>query len=112
MTERLAAGVLRNESIVSPLVAVEASVWLPPEVDADRAAAVLGAEAVDGRAQVAEVTADGVRLTVTVEAAPAPERSDRQADLRAALLRRLRAHGLLARDDSNAPSDARARPDG
>ena len=45
--------------------------------------------------RIAEVTPDGVRMTVTAAPAPAPERAEREAELRAALLRRLRATGLL-----------------
>ena len=111
--EKLAGGVLRNESIIDPLVSVEASVWLAPDVDVDRATAVLEAElGGDEAVQIAEVTPEGVRLSVTGPAAPAPERAGREAGLRAAMLRRLRAEGLLSRGDSEIPPRAEARSDG
>ena len=43
--ERLAAGVLRNDSIRSPTVALEVSVWLAP--DADETAALAAVEALE-----------------------------------------------------------------
>lgn len=93
--ERLAAGVLHNDTIVSPLGEVGISVWLAPTADADRALAVLGAlEGVTG-AEVAEIAADGVRVRVTGEPVPSDRRGRREAGLRAEALRTLRAAGLL-----------------
>ena len=62
--ERLAAGILRNDTIVEPLVALEVELWLAPAVDADAALAALSG--LDGTpvARVAEVAADGVRFSV------------------------------------------------
>ena len=49
--ERLAAGVLRNDSIRSPTVALEVSAWLAPDADETAAlAAVAGARGDPGRA--------------------------------------------------------------
>ena len=110
--EKLAGGVLHNESIVDPLVSVEASLWLPREADVDRASAVLEPDLAGSAVQVAEVTPEGVRITVTGSPAPAAERAGREADLRATVLRRLRAHGLLSGADSEMPSPRRAASDG
>ena len=90
--ERLAAGVLRNDSLVSAPVAVEVAVWLPPQADARRAAEILADE---GKVSVAESTPDGVRLTVSGEAVAPADRAGREAELRGRALERLRAAGLL-----------------
>ena len=53
--ERLAGGIIRNDSIRSPTVAIEVSVWLAP--DADEAVALDALRALDGvRARIAEST--------------------------------------------------------
>ena len=92
--EKLASGILRNDSLISAPVAVEVDVWIPPEADADRAVAVLEEEA-DGAVTIAETVPWGVRLSVSGQAAAPPDRVPRQAELRARCLRRLRAEGLL-----------------
>jgi small-conductance mechanosensitive channel len=92
--ERLAAGTLRNDTLGSERVALDVSVWLPPAADTERALAAL-ADETGSEATVAEVTPDGVRITVAGEPVPPPERGPRQAQLRAECLRRLRAEGLL-----------------
>jgi small-conductance mechanosensitive channel len=91
--ERLAGGILRNESIPSPHVAVEASVWLPPGADADRALAALADEARDGEPRIEELAPDGIRVVVPGGETSAEERPRREAELRAACLRRLREAG-------------------
>jgi small-conductance mechanosensitive channel len=94
--ERLAAGVLHNDTIVSSLGKVEVSLWLPPEADADRALAALAALEDVSDVEVAEITADAVRLNVTGEPVASDRRAGRAAELRAAGLRALRRAGLLA----------------
>jgi len=93
--ERLAAGILRNDTILDPLVALEVVVWLPHGIDVDRALAALGA--VDGAtgAQVADVAPDGVRYVVARGMIPPAERATQAAALRADALRALRAAELL-----------------
>jgi small-conductance mechanosensitive channel len=93
--ERLAAGILHNDTIVEPLVGLEVELWLPQAVDADAALGALGA--LDGRpiARVAEVAADGVRYTVARGTVPPAERVVRASELRADALRALRGAGLL-----------------
>ena len=90
--ERIAAGVLRNDSLVSSPVAVEASVWIPPKADAARAARLLESA---GKVAVAESTPEGVRLTISGAAVEPSERAGREAELRARCLEKLRAAGLL-----------------
>ena len=94
--ERLASGVLRNDTIVEPLVGLEVELWLPLEADADRVVAAL--RALDGEpvVRIAEVAAAGVRYTLTRGAVPPRERPAHASALRADALRALRADGLLA----------------
>jgi small-conductance mechanosensitive channel len=91
--ERLAAGILRNDSIRSAVIALEASVWLAPDVDETAAlAAVEGLE--DYRsARIAEVTDTGIRLQVSGPPVAPQERIEREGQLRAAALRALREAG-------------------
>ena len=91
--ERLAAGILRNDSIRSPTVAIEVSVWLAP--DGDEARALEALRALDGiRARIADSTHEGVRLLVMGEPGPPSERMAREAELRATALAALRGAGV------------------
>ena len=92
--ERLAAGILRNDTLGSDRIALDVSVWLDPAADVGRALAAL-ADATGSRATVAEVTPDGVRIEIAGDPVPPPERGPRQAELRALCLARLRSEGLL-----------------
>jgi len=96
--ERLAAGILRNDTIVEPLVALEVELHLPPAVDADAALGAL--RSLDGGpiARIAAVAADGVRYTVTRGTVPPAELPARESELRADALRALRTAGLLSAD--------------
>jgi small-conductance mechanosensitive channel len=93
--ERLAAGILRNDTLGSDVVGLDVSVWLPADADVRRALAVLEEET-GNEATVAEVTAEGVRISVGGDPVPPPHRGPRQAELRAQCLARLRSEGLLA----------------
>jgi small-conductance mechanosensitive channel len=92
--ERLAAGILQNDTLVDDEVALEVTVWIPPDADAARAQAILQEES-GGSASVAEMTVDGVRLAVSGAKVTARERAAGEADLRARCHARLRADGLL-----------------
>jgi small-conductance mechanosensitive channel len=96
--ERLAAGVIRNDSIITPRVVAEISIWLPAHADADLAVELLTEQAGDeGTVSLAEMDPEGrVRLTVTGTAGAAHDRAACEADLRADCLRTLRAAGLLS----------------
>jgi small-conductance mechanosensitive channel len=85
--ERLAAGVLRNDSIVVPAVAVEASVWLRPEREPAAALDALRAGLADATVQVAESAPEGVRRVIAGEPAAPAERAAREAELREQALR-------------------------
>lgn len=88
--ERLAAGILRNDSIVTPDVAFEVSLWL--HVDADPVAAVDALrEALDEDidVRIAETTPEGVRLLLAGPPGPPSTRAAREARLREQGLRAL-----------------------
>ena len=92
--ERLAGGILRNDSIVSSTVAVEVDLWLGHEADELRAIEAIQEEVEGARVVIAEVVAEGTTLTVTGPPAPPRERAARAAALRAEALRALRGAGL------------------
>jgi len=92
--EKLAAGILQNDTLVDDEIGLEVTVWIPPDADAARAQAILQEES-GGTVSVAELTPGGVRLAVSGGPAPAPERAGREAELRARCHARLRAEGLL-----------------
>jgi small-conductance mechanosensitive channel len=91
--ERLAAGILRNDSIRSSTVALEVSAWLAP--DADETAALAAIEALDETrsARIAEITDTGIRIQVAGPPVAPSERIAREGDLRARTLRALREAG-------------------
>jgi small-conductance mechanosensitive channel len=91
--ERLAAGLLRNDSIRSPTVALEVSTWLAP--DADESAALAAIEALDETrsARIAEVTDTGIRIQIAGPPVAPGERLAREGELRAQTLRALREAG-------------------
>lgn len=102
--ERLAAGILLNDTLGSDRIALDVSVWLAPGADAGRALAAL-ADATGSEVAVAEITPEGVRIEVAGDPVPPPDRGPRQAELRALCLARLRSEGLLDGDgQGNAPS--------
>ena len=98
--ERLAAVIIRNDSIISPRVVAEVSLWLPAYVDADRACDLLGETIGEsGAVRLAEMDAEGrVRVAVSGTAGAAHGRAKREGELRASCLRALRGAGLLTRE--------------
>lgn len=93
--ERLAAGILRNDTIIEGKVALEIALWLPCTVDADRALAVLAELADHPIVRIAEIGADGVGYSLTRGAFPPGEIPARASTLRIDALRALRGAGLL-----------------
>jgi small conductance mechanosensitive channel len=92
--ERLAAGVLRNDSIRSQVVALEISVWLSADADEHEALDLL-ADVEDARsAHIAEITETGVRVLVSGPPVAPSERLAREAALRANALAALRSAGI------------------
>jgi small conductance mechanosensitive channel len=92
--ERLAGGILRNDTLATAAVGLDVSLWIAAGADADRAVRALAAETGAG-ASVAEATPDGIRLAVSGERVAPQDKGAREAELRAACLRRLHAEGLL-----------------
>jgi small conductance mechanosensitive channel len=92
--ERLASGVLRNDSIRSVTVALEVRLWLAPEADESQALEVLGALDDVSDARLADVSETGVEVLVAGPPVAPPDRLAREADLRARTLRALREAGI------------------
>ncbi len=90
--EKLAAGVMKNDTLKVDAVGIEVDVWIPPAADAARAVEVLNAE---GDVAVAETLPWGVRLVVAGGMVPPPERGPGETALRARCHARLREEGLL-----------------
>jgi small-conductance mechanosensitive channel len=92
--ERLASGILRNDTLETGVVGLDVSIWLPAGADVPRA---IDALRESGHAvTIAETTADGTRLAVGDERVPPGERAKREAELREQCLRRLAEHGMLS----------------
>ncbi len=92
--ERLASGILRNDTLESDGVDLNVHVWLAAEADIGKALAALR-DGTDQTVRVAESTFEGVRLTVGGERVPPRERPKREAELREESLQRLRAAGVI-----------------
>jgi small-conductance mechanosensitive channel len=93
--EKLASGVLRNDTLGRGTVTPEVQIWLPASADVARAVELLAEETGHG-VTVAELTIEGVRLAVAGDPCPPPERAPREAELRLRCVVRLRTDGLLA----------------
>jgi small-conductance mechanosensitive channel len=90
--EKLASGVMKNDTLKVDAVAVEVDVWIPPGADAARAVEALRAE---GDVAVAETVPWGTRLNVGGGTVAPPERGLGETALRARCHARLREEGLL-----------------
>ena len=88
--ERLATGILRNDSIGSPTVAVEVSIWLAEDVDETKAMGAV--EKLEGvRARIAESHVEGrIRMLVMGKPGRAAERIQLEGELRREVLEALR----------------------
>ena len=92
--EKLATGILRNDTLGDGVVGLDVAIWVPPTTDAGKAVEALREET-GQTVTVAEVTDVGVRLAVGGDPCPPPDRAPREAELRLRCLTRLRAEGLL-----------------
>lgn len=93
--ERLAAGVLRNDSIRSSTVALEVSLWLSHDDDETRALEILRGVEDAREARLADTSeTGGVRIVVAGPPVPPSERLAREAALRARALAALRHGGV------------------
>jgi small-conductance mechanosensitive channel len=87
--ERLAGGILRNDTLEADAVGLEVSIWLAPDADVGHALDTLREEAAS--VTIAETTADGIRLAVGGDHVPPGDRARSESELRERVLRRLRA---------------------
>jgi small-conductance mechanosensitive channel len=94
--ERLAGGILRNDSIASPTLAVEVSIWIGHEDDETAALAALRDALPDVTARVAEVTPEGTRLLLRGDPVAISNRAAAESELRTAGLRAVREAGVRA----------------
>jgi small-conductance mechanosensitive channel len=92
--EKLAGGILKNDTLKVDLVALDVAVWVPPEADVERAIEALQEETAQ-TVTVAEVVPWGTRLSVGSDPVSPPERAPAEAALRRQCLKRLREDGLL-----------------
>ncbi len=93
--EKLATGILRNDTLESESVGFDVAVWLAPGVDVERAVAVL--ERVPGctGVGVAEHQPWGTRLSVGADPVAPDQKAAEEAGLRRRCLAGLHAAGLL-----------------
>lgn len=92
--EMLASSSVVNHTIVDPRVRVTVELWIPLDADATRAAAVLGEEP-DVDVTIADMTVEGIKLTVGAWAESASERGRVAAGLRARCIERLQQASIL-----------------
>ena len=92
--ERLAGGVLKNDTLAVEAAGPDISIWLAPDADVERALTVLTDEA-GAEPTVAEILPWGVRLSVGGDPVAPAERGAHEAELRRRCFVRLRSEGLL-----------------
>ncbi|CAA9480656.1 MAG: Putative transport system permease protein [uncultured Solirubrobacteraceae bacterium] len=92
--EKLASGILRNDTLATRSIDLEVALWLPHTVDTDRAIAVLHSET-GCQVTVAETRPEGLRLSVVGDPVSPPDRGRMEGELRTRCMSRLRADGLL-----------------
>ena len=92
--EKLVQNPVENHTMVDPRVQVEASVWLPPGGDADRAIELIEDPEREIDASVAEVDRFGIRVSATQWCDDPQQRASLSGKMRREWLRSLRAEGL------------------
>jgi small-conductance mechanosensitive channel len=101
--EKIVSNVVRNDTLISPEVGWDISVWIPPDADEARAQAALAAEA--GRdVAIVEQVPWGTRLSVGGDPLLPGDKFKAETELRARCLRRLRSEGMLAWAGSQGPN--------
>jgi small-conductance mechanosensitive channel len=95
--EKLAGGIMKNDTLTTDVVNLDVSVWIPPTADTEQAISVL-AEETGQDVTVAEAVPWGTRLAVGSDPVPPPDKAAREAELRRQCLRRLRQAGLLSHE--------------
>jgi small-conductance mechanosensitive channel len=92
--EKLVQNPVENHSVVDPRVQVEASVWLAPDGDADRAIELIEDSEREIEAAVADTDRFGVKLSAYQWCDDPQQRAPQAARLRREWLRKLRDDGL------------------
>jgi small-conductance mechanosensitive channel len=92
--EKLAQNPVENHSVVDPRVQVEASVWLAPDGDADRAIELIEDAEREIEATVADTDRFGIKLSAYQWCDDPQERGPLASRLRREWLRKLRDNGL------------------
>jgi small-conductance mechanosensitive channel len=92
--EQLASSTVINHTIVDPRTRVTVDIWIPIDADASQALALLSEEP-DVDVSVADMTVEGVKLSVGTWAATASERGSMAAGLRARCIERLHQASIL-----------------
>lgn len=92
--EKLAGGILKNDTLKVDLVALDVAVWVPPEADVERAVEALQDETGQD-VSVVEAVPWGTRLAVGSDPVTPPDKAPAEAALRRQCLKRLRSEGLL-----------------
>lgn len=93
--EKIAGGILKNDTLVVDVVSLDVSVWIPPDADIERAITALEEETAQ-EVSIAEAVPWGTRLAVGSDPVHPPDRAPAEAALRRQCLRRLRQEGLLS----------------
>jgi small-conductance mechanosensitive channel len=91
--ERLAGGIIVNDTLAVEHVGLDVDVWVPPGDGVMRALEALREEVGDS-VSIAEAVPSGVRLNVGGGPVPAAEKAAQEAELRERCVARLQAEGL------------------
>jgi len=97
--ERLAQNTIANHTLGDPRVRAEASVWIAPEADADRALELIRQEP-GLEAEIVESAPEGIRISASRRADEAGRKGAVEAEILAACLRRLRSDSLSSKPAS------------
>ena len=92
--EQLASSTVINHTIVDPRARVTVDIWIPLDADASQAVALLSEEP-DVDVSVADMTVEGIKLSVGAWAPTAAERGGIAAGLRARCIERLHQASIL-----------------
>jgi small-conductance mechanosensitive channel len=89
--ERLASGMLRNDTVGRETAPVEVALWLDADVDAERATKAISGVPEADSVTVSDITPEGVRLSASGAPVAPDDVSTAESRLRIACLRALRA---------------------
>jgi small-conductance mechanosensitive channel len=92
--DKLAGGILMNDTLGTKLTALSIDLWLPHNINLDLVIKALHKET-SSQVRVAEVASTGTRVTVAGEPCEPPLRDEAASELRVRCMRVLRNEGLL-----------------